>query len=730
MTEPQSAPDWGPKPMTTAYFSSYQVWLGDADQGMRFKLLGEGDNWLSALHSASGASPFPAWSGVPVPPSPTPTNVGGMTCGSTCKVYSGGVRIRKGGVSTNVTAFRGAKASLSSTMGLAFKFELLLTPCVRLNTSSHFGDSGRYFQYSHSNQLPGNPPTSEPTQLAKEFLDSGVKVVNVHQGVPVLNPFINYPFAPAATGPLSTLTQGLHEGGARMKLYYTTRELSNHVAEMWMLRALGAEVLDPGSADTNHAYRNVGGGSGGASWLQEHLRSNYSVCWSTPPDGGAPALAKYGMIDAGVCDSQANDLHQRWSNYYVAGLDWLVSEPPHMDGLYLDGIAYNAQTMKRCRKVMDAAKDKQAGSESALIDLHSGNNFAPAYGMISPALQYMMLLPYMDSTMFGEGYQPGYDRPAGTQVVSNRGGPDWWLVEVSAIPFGLMNDMLGNGQRWRGWLFGCVTRLPYGGGSTNKADWALWDRYKLTEATMFGWWWKQTVPPVRVVAPVGADATTAAACTTTVDRTGHILATAYVLKDVHSLVSVASWANHSITCDLLVDWSRLGLTPPTQVQAHAIDLFQGNATFSVQGKRVKNVPTAPARGWLLVLGTYIEPPPGPPPRPPLPAPPPPAPPAPPPPPPWIPGTPFTWENISIGAPGSGTYCSGGGECLFNKTFCKPMFGQCGILVQEVESKCGTWSECAGAICRPGYNGYCLARREMTDAVAAKDAWGYRKVPRK
>jgi hypothetical protein len=96
-----------------------------------------------------------------------------------------------------------------------------------------------------------------------------------------------------------------------MKLYYTTRELSDHASEIWLLRALGAEVLDAGSADTNHAYRNVGGGSGGASWLQEHLRSNYSVCWSTPSDN----IAKDGMLDAGVCDSQANDLHQRWSNY-------------------------------------------------------------------------------------------------------------------------------------------------------------------------------------------------------------------------------------------------------------------------------------------------------------------------------------------------------------------------------------------------------------------------------
>jgi hypothetical protein len=225
--------------------------------------------------------------------------------------------------------------------------------------------------------------------------------------------------------------------------------------------------------------------------------------------------------------------------------------------------------------------------------------------MVSPALQYMMLLPYMDSTMFGEGYQPGYDRAAGTMDPIDGGGPDWWLIKVSALPFGLMNDMLGNGQRWRGWLFGCVTRLPYGGAKTNKADWAIWDRYKLTEATMVGWWEKQDPRLVQVVAPAGADDAMAVACTTTAGHTGHILATAYMLKGAHTLVSVASWANNNVSCDLLVDWSSLGLSPSTKLQAHAIDGFQSNATFTVQGNRVANLPTAPARGRLLVLGTYI-----------------------------------------------------------------------------------------------------------------------------
>jgi hypothetical protein len=252
-TEP-SLNNWGAKPIVGTGYQNNMVWLGDVDQGMRVKLLGHGDNWLGALHTVSEAAQIPAWGGVPVPPSPTPTPVGGQVCGGKCSVYSGGVRIRKDGGSTNVTAFRGAQANLSAT-GLMFKFELLLTPCVRLNTTNHFGDQGRYFQYSQAGQLPVH--SSDPTVLAKEFINAGVKVVNVHQGVPVLNPFINYPFEPAATDPLTVLAQKLHNAGGRMKLYYTTRELSNHVSEMWMLRALGAEVLDPGSADTHHEYANV-----------------------------------------------------------------------------------------------------------------------------------------------------------------------------------------------------------------------------------------------------------------------------------------------------------------------------------------------------------------------------------------------------------------------------------------------------------------------------------------
>ena len=288
-----------------------------------------------------------------------------------------------------------------------------------------------------------------------------------------------------------------------------------------------------------------------------------------------------------------------WSNYYVQGLEWLASQPPRMDGIYLDGVAYDRITMKRCRKVLDAAK------HGCLIDMHSGNNFDPRYGLVSPALQYMMLMPYMDSLMLGEGFQTNYDLPAGVQG----GGPDYWLVEVSGLPFGLMSDMLGHSdsQLWRGFVFGCVTRLPYSHVEDNKQVWAVWDHYQLDIATMVGWW--DSNPPVRTVPPpqsLHIDGK-AALCGSA------IVATAYVLQGVHTLISVASWANETTVCDFEIDWEVLGLQPKTGSRAVAPPIpavygsvptgfwFQNASSFAIDGNRIKSVPLVPSRGWLIEL---------------------------------------------------------------------------------------------------------------------------------
>ena len=85
-----------------------------------------------------------------------------------------------------------------------------------------FSLQGRYWQFSCTN--PADPNCQPKTGMtAQKFLAAGVKVVNVHQGVPVLNPYINYPFEPVATQPLSDLATGMHAAGGKMKLYYTTR---------------------------------------------------------------------------------------------------------------------------------------------------------------------------------------------------------------------------------------------------------------------------------------------------------------------------------------------------------------------------------------------------------------------------------------------------------------------------------------------------------------------------
>ena len=62
-------------------------------------------------------------------------------------------------------------------------------------------------------------------------------------------------------------------------------------------------------------------------------------------------------------------------------------------------------------------------------------------------MQFMQHFPYIDSLWFGEGYD--YDAP-----------PEYWLLEVSGLPFGLMGDMMHarHGQNGRSWLddHGCL----------------------------------------------------------------------------------------------------------------------------------------------------------------------------------------------------------------------------------------------------------------------------------
>ena len=352
----------------------------------------------------------------------------------------------------------------------------------------------------------------------------GANVINVHHATPI-NPFINYPFLRPDT--MRAYIDSAHARGMKVKIYYTVRELTNRAPELWTLRTLGDEVLADGPG-------------GGWAWLQEHVEGSYLAGWFVPE------LSDAALVTSGV---------SRWHNFYIEGLDWLARNEG-IDGLYLDDVAFDRVTMKRVRKALERNRP------GSLIDLHSANQYNPRDGFASSANLYLEHFPFIDRLWFGEYFD--YDSP-----------PDYWLVEISGIPFGLMGEMLeGGGNPWRGMLFGMTNRLPWSGDP--RPIWREWDSFGIEGTKMIGWWVPR--PPV---------------------TTGRedVLATTYA-GEGKALVALASWAPSSVRVSLAVDWKALGLdSSRVRITAPAIDSFQPARRF----KRGELIPVAPGKGWLLEL---------------------------------------------------------------------------------------------------------------------------------
>ena len=129
----------------------------------------------------------------------------------------------------------------------------------------------------------------------------------------------------------------------RVKIYYTIRELSNHAPEFWALRSLGDEVYRVGPGFHVAGQLISPCGPTGGSWLCEHAVTGYVPAW-------------HERLGNGRCDAAiATTGLSRWHNYYLEGLNWLVRNVG-IDGLYLDGIGYDREIMKRVRKVLQRAK--------------------------------------------------------------------------------------------------------------------------------------------------------------------------------------------------------------------------------------------------------------------------------------------------------------------------------------------------------------------------------------
>lgn len=343
-----------------------------------------------------------------------------------------------------------------------------------------------------------------------EFLDGiqkrGANVINIHHAN-AINPFINYPFL--RTKEMKAYIDGAHARDMKVKIYNTVRELSNSCVEMFALRSLGNEIFSEGPG-------------GGFSWLQEHLDQNYIGAWFVP-----------GLKDAAIVNSGIS----RWHNYYLEGLDWLMKNVG-IDGLYIDDLAFDRMTMKRIRKVMNRT------NPGAMIDLHSANQYNPKDGFANSANLYLEHFPYLDRLWFGEYFN--YDFP-----------PEFWLVEVSGIPYGLMGEMLeGGGNPWRGMLYGMTGRSPR---VDNGPLWKLWDSFGMQNSEMIGYWVKDN--PVK----------------TSSEKT---LATVYSHMGDKALISLATWEDTDAKVKLSIDWAKLGLDPSkVTLHAPAIENFQQETTW-------------------------------------------------------------------------------------------------------------------------------------------------------
>ena len=343
-----------------------------------------------------------------------------------------------------------------------------------------------------------------------EFLDGiqkrGANVINIHHAN-AINPFINYPFL--RTKEMKAYIDGAHARDMKVKIYNTVRELSNSCVEMFALRSLGNEIFSEGPG-------------GGFSWLQEHLDQNYIGAWFVPH------LKDAAIVNSGV---------SRWHNYYLEGLDWLMKNVG-IDGLYIDDLAFDRMTMKRIRKVMNRT------NPGAMIDLHSANQYNPKDGFANSANLYLEHFPYLDRLWFGEYFN--YDFP-----------PEFWLVEVSGIPYGLMGEMLeGGGNPWRGMLYGMTGRSPR---VDNAPLWKLWDSFGMQGSEMVGYWVKDN--PVKT----GSEKT---------------LATVYSHMGDKALISLATWEDTDAKVKLSIDWAKLGLDPSkVTLHAPAIENFQQEATW-------------------------------------------------------------------------------------------------------------------------------------------------------
>ncbi len=348
----------------------------------------------------------------------------------------------RGGIRFNGESFIAYSGSRTVKAGetLRYDFDIIVTPTKEIDLKKQF--SMRFFHAMFDSD----------TWLEKAK-KGGANIINVHHGND-LNPYINYPFV--EENALKNFVKAAHDNDIEVKIYYTVRELTVNMPEFKALRDFDHEII----SERNKNVETLSWQEEAKKWIEENVGGDVIPAWRQPLKG-----TKYnGFYDSAVI----TEGQSRLCNFYIEGLNYLIDKTD-IDGIYIDDVAYDRNTMKRVRKILDK-------KPNAYIDFHQWNHYCDLAGRANCAALYTELYPYVDKCWIGEGFD--YNET-----------PEFWLTEISGIPFGVMSEMMDTGNEYRGLTFGMTNRL---GWETNESDpldiWKIFDDYDLGEAELIGWW--------------------------------------------------------------------------------------------------------------------------------------------------------------------------------------------------------------------------------------------------
>ncbi|MNK04172.1 hypothetical protein D3C87_220310 [compost metagenome] len=489
-----------------------EVWMGAVNGGLKVKL--KGKNYQRQLVNLY----------YPFGPLHEPESWGNN--------HKGGVDIYEQDKTVMIKAYSGQR-TLKKGETYQFDAEFLVTPFKLINKDIQFND-----RYYHSDI----DTTSNTIKLAEQH---GANIINVHHKKDIY-PFLDYPFANDNVPDLKAFIDSAHTKGIKTKIYYTTREISVNAPELWAMRALGDEIIYPGPG---MATRTLVNPNGVHPWLGQNLKKDFIPGWVATFTSG-----KYkGRQDLAVLTRPDS----RLNNFFLGGLEWMCKEL-NIDGIYMDDLALDRETMQRTRKILE--RDRPG----AKIDMHTWNHFNKYAKWASSLNLYMDMLPYIDHLWVGEARD--YDRSS-----------DYWLIEVSGVPFGLSSQMLNKGENpWRGMVFGITNRLGWFKAKTPEHIWKFWDDYHIEKKQMIGFWNNET--PVKT-------------------NNNKTEVTIFKGKD-EVIIALANWTAEIQKCKLNIDWKAMGFSE-NEVAAEIPEIIEFQSAQKIDLK--KEITLEGGKGFLIVL---------------------------------------------------------------------------------------------------------------------------------